>query len=97
MIRYMALQYRDELMAIQQEEVAAQTRLSANDEQWASPSHRRTPSTRWRSSARADAEKDQVASDLLTILQSIPIQVIGTPELFLLPNSYPLPQTVARC
>ena len=80
MIRYMVLQYRDELMSIQQEEVAAQTRLSGNDDQWTSPSRRRAPSARWRSSVRclfSEEEKDQVASDLLIILQSIPIQVIG--------------------
>ncbi len=75
MIRYMVLQYRDELLTIQREELTAEAR---NGETWTRPVHRQSASRRqeWRN-LFSDEEKDEVASDLLIILQKIPIQVIG--------------------
>jgi len=70
MVRYMVLLYRDELLTIQQEHLAAQPRNG--------PLRRQSVTRRneWRS-LFSEEEKDEVASGLLIILQKIPIQVIG--------------------
>ena len=81
MVRYIVLQYRDELLAAQQAEIAAQARVGPARETW----NREKPIRRHSSSRRmimekavfSEEEKDQVASDLLIILQKIPMQVIG--------------------
>jgi hypothetical protein len=73
MTRYVLLQYRDDLLALQQEELAHQTHMEGNIARSSSVS-RRLGDMRGMSS---DGEKEQVASDLLVILQKIPIQVMG--------------------
>ena len=78
MIRYVVLQYRDDLLTLQ-EEVAAQARQRSMSESRSTP-RRQSSSQRRVELSRAlfsDEEKDQVASDLLAVLQMIPIQVIG--------------------
>ena len=79
MVRYMVLQYRDELVTIQRKELANQSR---NGEIWSRPPHRQSSKRghEWRS-LFSDEEKDEVASDLLMILSKIPIQVIGNTSL----------------
>ena len=72
MVRYLVLQYRDELLHIQQEEIKAQ-----NGNTWFRPNHERSSSRYDPRKLFSDEEKDEVASDLLIILQKIPIQVIG--------------------
>ena len=82
MVRYMVVLYRDDLYELQRLELA-RTSGSATA---SSPSGgasgglmRRKSSTRrdWGQTIAAGEEKEQVASDLLAILQKIPIQVIG--------------------
>jgi len=73
MTRYIILQYRDDLLTLQQDELAAQARSGASVGRF-SASQRRLETTR---ALFSDEEKDQVCGDLLAILQKIPIQVIG--------------------
>lgn len=68
MARQMILQYRDELLALQANELALLS--SASD----SGGGRRM--AEWTKSLIPD-DKDQIASDLLNILQKIPVSVIG--------------------
>jgi len=69
----MVLQYRDELHTLQREELV--TPITRDNEDWRSRSSAsRRPE--WRS-LFTNEEKDEVVSDLLIILQKIPIQVIG--------------------
>jgi hypothetical protein len=77
MVRYITLQYRDDLLHLRKLEL----------EKSNNPSDRSTTSKRqsgssarieWRQAMFSEQQKDQVAMDLLGILQKIPIQVIGT-------------------
>ena len=68
MARQMILQYRDELLALQANELALQSSASDNG------GGRRM--AEWTKALIPD-DKDQIASDLLVILQKIPVQVIG--------------------
>lgn len=73
MVRYILLQYRDDLLSLQQEELAAQSRGGpAGSEGYAG--QRRMGKSR---AMFSETEKAQVAADLLVILQKIPISVIG--------------------
>lgn len=76
MTRYILLQYRDDLIEIQQAELIAQNQgaSAGNKLGRLTAAQRRLDSTR---AMISDEEKEQVASDLLGILQKIPIQVIG--------------------
>ncbi|ORY28647.1 fungal-specific transcription factor domain-domain-containing protein [Naematelia encephala] len=84
MVRYMALQYRDELLLLQSEELAKQTRVE-DTPGLNRPPRRQSPTRRaeWNRHLFSEEEKDQVSSDLLAVLQRIPIQVIAV-------NSSPL-------
>ena len=73
MTRYIILQYRDDLLTLQQDELTAQARTGAAIGRF-SASQRRLETTR---ALFSDEEKEQVCGDLLAILQKIPIQVIG--------------------
>jgi hypothetical protein len=77
MVRYMVLQYRDELLALLQGEITQPPRDSHPH-----PTRRYSFNRRPERSGLAfsEEEKDRVMTDLLVILQKIPIQVIG--ELF---------------
>ena len=68
MARQMILQYRDELLALQANELALQSSSSdyAGGRRMAE----------WTKALIPD-DKDQIASDLLCILQKIPVSVIG--------------------
>lgn len=68
MARQMILQYRDELLALQANELALQSSSSENG------GGRRM--AEWTKALIPD-DKDQIASDLLNILQKIPVSVIG--------------------
>ena len=71
MARQMLLQYRDELLALQANELALE---SSGDSGMMSSGRRMAEWTK----ALIPDDKDQIASDLLTVLQKIPISVIGT-------------------
>ena len=71
MARQMLLQYRDELLALQANELALE---SSGDSGMMSSGRRMAE---WTKTLIPD-DKDQIASDLLTVLQKIPISVIGT-------------------
>ena len=68
MARQMILQYRDELLALQANELALHSSSSENG------GGRRM--AEWTKALIPD-DKDQIASDLLCILQKIPVSVIG--------------------
>lgn len=70
MARQMILQYRDELLALQANELALQSGSMSEG----SGGRRMAEWTK----ALIPDDKDQIASDLLMILQKIPVQVIGT-------------------
>lgn len=85
MVRYMVILYREDLYELQRLELG---RTSASASHAASGSSgsplvgalsRRKSTTRreWDQATAASEEKEQVATDLLAILQKIPIQVIG--------------------
>lgn len=75
----MLIQYREELYALQQEEMSKATSPTRD------PRDRRYSNTRkLGKEAFAEEEKEQVMIDLLIILQKIPIQVIGVAP----PHSY---------
>ena len=73
MTRYLLLQYRDDLLLLQQNELAAQSEGGQGQGNGASAPRRFDKSR----AMFSDAEKEQVAGDLLVILQKIPIVVIG--------------------
>jgi hypothetical protein len=73
MARQMLLQYRDELLALQANELALES-SSSNDTGLISSGSRRM--AEWTKALIPD-DKDQIASDLLMVLQKIPISVIG--------------------
>jgi hypothetical protein len=73
----MILQYRDELVMLQREEMASKPHAGLGSRE---KPRRQSSSVRKGEFDRAlftEEEKDSVASDLLSILQAIPIQVIG--------------------
>lgn len=74
MVRYIVLQYREELGLLQDKELSLQTGISDNEPPGV-PSHRRLSATR--RPGFTDEEKDQVASDLLMVLSKIRMEVIG--------------------
>lgn len=78
MARQMLLQYRDELLALQANELALESSTSGDSGMMSSG--RRM--AEWTKALIPD-DKDQIASDLLTVLQKIPISVIGTSEFYL--------------
>jgi hypothetical protein len=96
MVRYMVLLYRDDLRALQEaatnppspeRQLDGLSSLRAINPS-SSPHGIWTPQRQsmgrgggWGRAIFSDEEKDQVASDLLVILQKIPIQVIGEPKL----------------
>lgn len=73
MARQMLLQYRDELLALQANELALES-SNSGDSGMMSSGRRMAEWTK----ALIPDDKDQIASDLLTVLQKIPISVIGT-------------------
>jgi hypothetical protein len=70
----MVLQYRDELISLLQAEIAQGSREAASTSARRHSSGRRAERS---TLAFSEEEKDQVMTDLLVILQKIPIQVIG--------------------
>lgn len=74
MTRYMLLQYRDDLILLQQEQLSAQIRGEPGPSSGLPGQKRQAPL----GGVFSDEEKAQVAADLLVILQKIPITVIGT-------------------
>lgn len=72
----MTLQYRDELLHLRSVELS---RTGAGRDTGPGPLQRRSSGIRrdWNRAMVSEEEKDQVAMDLLAILQKIPIQVIG--------------------
>lgn len=74
MVRYIVLQYREELGVLQDKELQQQSRLDDNEPPGA-PSRRR--SSQARRPGFTEEEKDQVASDLLMILSKIRMEVIA--------------------
>jgi hypothetical protein len=72
MARQMLLQYRDELLGLQANELALES--NTGDSGMISSGRRMAEWTK----ALIPDDKDQIASDLLTVLQKIPISVIGT-------------------
>jgi hypothetical protein len=81
MVRYITLQYRDDLLLLRQTELdqAAAARPPSTTVRRQSNSNSRS---HWSRSAFSEQQKDEVATDLLSILQRIPIQVIGKLPLF---------------
>jgi hypothetical protein len=73
MARYLLLQYRDDLLSLQQDELAAQSQ-GGPIPNGGGLGNRRADKSR---AMFSDAEKEQVAGDLLVILQTIPMAVIG--------------------
>jgi hypothetical protein len=73
MARQMLLQYRDELLALQAKELALESSASGDSGMMSSGSRRMAEWTK----ALIPDDKDQIASDLLIVLQKIPISVIG--------------------
>jgi len=71
MARQMLLQYRDELLGLQANELALES--NTGDSGMISSGRRMAEWTK----ALIPDDKDQIASDLLTVLQKIPISVIG--------------------
>lgn len=76
MVRYITLQYRDDLLALRQTELVA---ANNTREPSLGPRRQSNNSARrdWSRAMFSEQQKYQVATDLLGILQKIPIQVIG--------------------
>lgn len=76
----MVILYREDLYELQRLELARQSGSASADSHGPIGKLRRKSSTRrdWSHNVAAGEEKEQVATDLLAILQKIPIQVIGT-------------------
>jgi hypothetical protein len=73
MARQMLLQYRDELLNLQANELALESSSLSDPSMMSSGSRRMAEWTK----ALIPDDKDQIASDLLAVLQKIPITVIG--------------------
>lgn len=73
MARQMLLQYRDELLSLQANELALESSSLSDPSMMSSGSRRMAEWTK----ALIPDDKDQIASDLLAVLQKIPITVIG--------------------
>jgi hypothetical protein len=73
MARQMLLQYRDELLSLQANELALESSSLSDPNMMSSGSRRMAEWTK----ALIPDDKDQIASDLLAVLQKIPITVIG--------------------
>lgn len=80
MVRYMTLQYRDELQHLRQTELNKASLQREIPGPGGGVRRQSNGATRreWTKALMSEEEKDQVAMDLLGILQKIPIQVIGT-------------------
>lgn len=78
MARQMLLQYRDELLALQANELALESSSLSDPSMMSSGSRRMAEWTK----ALIPDDKDQIASDLLTVLQKIPISVIGKSSIY---------------
>jgi len=74
MVRYIVLQYREELGLLQDKELQHQTGLDDNEPPGA-PSRRRLSAVR--RPGFTEEEKEQIASDLLMILSKIRMEVIA--------------------
>lgn len=83
MVRYITLQYRDDLLLLRKMELA-----KTNDPRESPPASKKgSQLLDWSQAMFSEQQKDQVAMDLLSILQKIPIQVIGEFTIPLLKSS----------
>jgi hypothetical protein len=82
MVRYIVIQYKDELLSLQADELASDARTDNNVPRLARQRSLQLGAKRSGGDKMlyTEQEKDEVASDLLAVLQKIPIEVIGESE-----------------